>query len=61
MCSDTTRRPDSLVFGTEIINGLVEVPFECVRIKAYNGTRRIHNLKNHTTCRYGKLFSTKNY
>ena len=41
-----------------IINGLAQVPFECVLVEAYTGIRRKHNMKfrqiGHTTSQYGQ-------
>ena len=47
----------------EIINGLAQVPFEGVLVKAYKGTRRKHNMKfrriGHTTSQYEQSFFPK--
>ena len=48
----------------KIINGLTQVPFECVLIDAYKVTRRKHNMKFirqicHTSSQYGHLFFPK--
>ena len=55
-------RPEArLILFYNIINGLAQVPFEDVLIKAYKDTRRKHNMKfrqiGHTTSQYGQLFS----
>ena len=34
-----------LIMFYKIINGLTQVPFECVLIEVYKGTRRKHNIK----------------
>ena len=48
----------------KIINGLAQLPFECVLIEAYKGTRRKHNIKfrqiGHTTSQYGQSFFPNN-
>ena len=53
-----------IIFYT-IINGLAQVPFECVLFEAYKGTRRKYNMKfrqiGHTTSQYGLSFFHKNY
>ena len=50
-----------LILVYKIINGLAQVPFECVLVEAYKGTRRKHNMKfrqiGHTTSQYGQSFS----
>ena len=47
----------------KIINGLAQVPFEGVLVKAYKGTRKKHSMKfrqiGHTTSQYGQSFSPK--
>ena len=47
----------------KIINGLAQVPFEGVRVEAYKGTRRKHNIKfrqiDHTTSQYDQSFFSK--
>ena len=47
----------------KIINGLAQVPFECVLVEAYKGTRRKHNMKfrqiGNTTSHYVQLFFPK--
>ena len=52
-----------MILFCKIINGLAEVPFECVLIEAYQGTRRKHNMKfrhiGHTPSQYGQSFSPK--
>ena len=45
------------------MNSLAQVPFECVLIEEFKGTRRKHNMKfkqiGHTTRQYGQSFSPK--
>ena len=40
--------------------GLAQVPFECILVDAYKGTRRKHNMKfrhiGHTTSQYRRTF-----
>ena len=47
----------------KIINGLAQMPFECVVVEVYKGTRRKHNMKfrqiGHTTSQYGQSFFPK--
>ena len=47
----------------KIINGLAQVPFEGILVKAYKGTRRKHSMKvsqiGHTTSQYGQSFFPK--
>ena len=38
------RQEARLILFYKIIHGLVQVPFECVLVEAYKGTRRKHNL-----------------
>ena len=57
------RQETRLIMFYKIINGLVHVPFECVLVEAYKGTRRKHNMKliqiGHTTSQYGQSFFPK--
>ena len=57
------RQEARLILFYKIINGLAQVPFECVLVEAYKGTRRKHNMKfrqiGHTTSQYGQLFFPK--
>ena len=50
------RQQARLILFYKIINGLAQVPFECVLVE-YKGTRRKHNMKlrqmGHTTSQYG--------
>ena len=39
------RQEARLILFYKIINGLAQVPFECVLVEAYKGTRRKHNMK----------------
>ena len=54
------RQEARLILFYKITNGLVQVPFEGVLVKAYKGTRRKHNMKfrqiGHTTSQYGQSF-----
>ena len=54
------RQEARLILLYKIINGLAQVPFECVLFEVYKDTRRKHNLKfrqiGHTTSQYGQLF-----
>ena len=56
------HEPRLILFYT-IINGLAEMPFECVLIEAYKGAISKHNKKLrhicHPTSHYGQLFSLK--
>ena len=55
------RQEARLILFYKIINGLAQVPFVCVLVKAYKGTRSNHNMKfrqiGHTTSQYRQLFS----
>ena len=57
------RQEARLILFYKIINGLAQVPFECVLVEAYKGTRRKHNMKfrqiGHTTSQYGQSFFPK--
>ena len=57
------RQEARLIQFYKIINGLSQVPFEGVLVKAYKGTRRKHNMKfrqvGHTTSQYGQSFFHK--
>ena len=57
------RQEARLILFYQIINGLVQVPFECVLVEAYKGTRRKYNMKfrqiGHTTSQYGQSFFPK--
>ena len=57
------RQEARLILFYKIINGLAQVPFECLIVEAYKGTRRKHNLKfrqiGHTTSQYGQSFFPK--
>ena len=57
------RQEARLILFYKIINGLAQVPFEGVLVKAYKGTRRKHNMKirqiGHTTSQYGQSFFLK--
>ena len=57
------RQEARLILFYKIINGLAQVPFECVLVEAYKGTRRKHNMKfrqiGHTTSQYGQSFFLK--
>ena len=54
------RQEARLIMFYKIINGLAQVPFEGVRVEAYKGARRKHNMKfrqiGHTTFQYGQSF-----
>ena len=56
------RQEVRLILFYKIINGLAQVPFECVLVDAYKGTKRKHNnimqfrQIGHTTSQYGQLF-----
>ena len=39
------RQEARLILFYKIINGLAQVPFECVLVEAYKGTRRKHSMK----------------
>ena len=47
------RQEARLILFYKIINGLAQVPFECILVEAYTVTRRKHNVKfrhiGHTT------------
>ena len=55
------RQEPQLILFYKIINGLAQVPFECVLVEAYKGTRRKHNMKfrqiGHTTSQYGQAWN----
>ena len=57
------RQKARLILFYKIINGLAQVPFECVHVEVYKGTRRKHNMKfrqiGHTTSQYGQPFFHK--
>ena len=57
------RQEARLILFYKIINGSAQVPFKCVLVEAYKGTRRKHNMKfgqiGHTTSQYGQSFSPK--
>ena len=59
------RQEAQLFLFYKIINGLAQVPFECVLVEAYKlkGTSRKHNMKfrpiGHTTSQYGQSFFPK--
>ena len=56
------RQEARLILFYKIINGLAQVPFECVLVEAYKSTRRKHNMKfeiGHTTSQYGQSFFPK--
>ena len=57
------RQEAQLILFYKIINGLAQVPFECVLVEAYKGTRRKRNMKfgqlGHTTSQYGQSFFPK--
>ena len=57
------RQEARLILFYKIINGLTQVPFECVLVKAYKGTRRKHSMKfrqiGHATSQYGQSFFPK--
>ena len=54
------RQEARLILFYKIINGSAQVPFECVLVEVYKGTRRKHKMKfrqiRHTTSQYGQLF-----
>ena len=57
------RQEARLIPFCKIINGLSKVPFKCVLVEAYKGTRRKDNMKfrqiGHTTSQYGQSFFPK--
>ena len=57
------RHASRFIMFYKIINGLAQVPFECVLVEAYKGTRRKHNMKfrqiGHSTSQYGQSFFPK--
>ena len=60
----TQRRQEvRLILFCKIINGLAQVPFECILVEAYKGTRTKHNMKfrqvGHTTSQYGQSVFSK--
>ena len=54
------RQEARLILFYKIINGLAQVPFECVLVEAYKGPRRNDIMKfrqiGHTTSQYGQSF-----
>ena len=58
-----SQREARLILFYKIINGLAQVPFECVLVEAYKGTRRKHSMKfrhiGHSTSQYGQSFFPK--
>ena len=57
------NRSALLILFDKIINGFAQVPFESIRVEAYKGTRRKHNMKfrqiGHITSQYGQSFFPK--
>ena len=57
------RQEARLILFYKIINGLAQLPFECVLVEAYKGSKRKHNMKfrqiGHTTSQYGQSFFPK--
>ena len=50
------RQEARLILLKKYINGLAQVPFECVLVEAYKGTRKKHNIKFRQIGQYGQSF-----